>query len=262
MVDRGGFVESTSASVSTHSVDIYAACARAALDHVPMTPRSANDKEYFPQDWLIDRFEEAGIPFVQQGRNGYPDFWAGGTSRPPIEGFEVKSLAFANGRPARRDFDCNSTIPSGRKLDRDVFLAFFLYTGGGASPRPVHSLSIAHVDLVNSDYAVADAHANVAIHRFGSYGDGFIRNRKMYVFPHPLSIDPGGLGRFRLIVPVEWGVEDERLVRVGQLQRDVASDYVESYTVELLRHGEVEANRSPYADAGTRRVFEVFELRR
>ena len=185
MVDRGGFVESTSASVSTHSVDVYAACARAALEHVPMTPRSANDKEYFPQDWLIDRFEEVGIPFVQQGRNGYPDFWAGGMSSPPIEGFEVKSLAFANGRPAQKDLDCNSTIPSGRKLDRDIFLAFFLYTGGGANPRPVHSLSIAHVDLVNSDYAVADAHANVAIHRFGSYGDGFIRNRKMYVFPHP-----------------------------------------------------------------------------
>lgn len=227
-----------------------------------MIPRSAGDKEFFPQDWLIDRLVAAGLPFAPQGRNSYPDFWVGDSVAAPIEGYEVKSLAFARGRPARPEFDSNSTIPSGRKLGRDVFLAFFLYTGTGAEPRPVHSLSIAHVDLINADYAVADAHANVHVSEFGSYGDGFIRNRKMYVFPHPLTLDDGGIGRYRLIVPQEWAVEDQRLVRVGEILRTVADEYVESYSIELLRHGDVEVNRKPYPDAGAFRVFDVFELRR
>jgi hypothetical protein len=68
-----------------------------------------------------------------QGRNSYPDFWVGDDDQTtPIEGYEIKSLAFAKGKPARRDYDSNSTIPAGRKDGRDVFLVFFLYTGSGA----------------------------------------------------------------------------------------------------------------------------------
>ncbi len=96
---------------------------------VPMIPRSANDKEYFAQDWFIDRLKSLGLPFKQQGRNSYPDFWVGEGER---EGFEIKSLAFASGRPARKDLDFNSTIPSGLKQGHPVFLVFFLYTGTGA----------------------------------------------------------------------------------------------------------------------------------
>ena len=245
----------------THSVEIFVACCSAVLRSVAMTPRSTNDKEYFPQDWLIDRLKDLGLPYVQQGRNSYPDFWVGSTDGPPVEGIEVKSLAWVQGRPARRDFDSNSTIPSGEKLGRDVFLAFFLYTGSGAASRPVHSLSIAHVDLINADHAVADAHTNVAIHEFGSYADGFIRNRKMYVFPHPFALDEGSVGHCRLIVPARWAIQDSRLRRVGELQRTIADSYVQRYSIELLEQGEVAVERRAYPDAGRSRTFDVFELR-
>ena len=246
--------------MDTHCVELFAECAGAIRRGVAMVPRSDNDKEYFPQDWFIDRLAAVDLPYLQQGRNSYPDFWVGGTGRPPIEGYEVKSLSFSNGKPARRDCDSNSTIPSGRKNGRDIFMAFFLYTGSGQDPRPVHSLSIAHVDLINADYAVADAHTNQAVHGFGSYGDGFIRNRKMYVFPHPLSLDPTGLGCCHLIVPSTWHVSDPRLVKVAELQRTIAAECVRSYSIELLSHGDIEVQRASCADAGTVRTFDVFEL--
>jgi len=127
----------------THSIDIFLAAHKAIAAGRPMIPRSTNDKEYFPQDWFADRVGSLGLPLHLQGRNSYPDFWVGDTAQPPSEGYEIKSLAFSNGKPARRDYDSNSTIPSGHKDGRDTFLVFFLYTGSGANPRPVHSLCIA-----------------------------------------------------------------------------------------------------------------------
>lgn len=247
--------------VETHAIEIFIACCTAVRGGEPMTPRSASDKEYFPQDWLSDRFDEIGMSHELQGRNSYPDFWVGSSARQPVEGIEVKSLSCSQDRPARHDFDSNSTIPSGEKQGRNVFLAFFLYTGRGADPRPVHSFSLAHVDLINADHAVADAHTNIAIHQFGSYADGFIRNRKMYVFPHPFTLDIGGLGRCRLILPAEWQIQDPRLAQVGELQRTVADDFVKRYSIELLNQGDAEVERSPYPDAGKVRRFDVFELR-
>lgn len=97
---------------ATHAVDLFVECAAAAFANIPMIPRSAGDKEFFPQDWLIDRLVAAGLPFAQQGRNSYPDFWVGDSVVSPIEGIEVKSLAFTRGRPARPEFDSNSTIPA------------------------------------------------------------------------------------------------------------------------------------------------------
>ena len=221
-----------------------------------MTPRSANDKEYFAQDWFTERLNELKLPFKQQGRNSYPDFWVGPNDE---QGFEIKSLAFTGGRPARKDLDFNSTIPSGRKAGRDVFLVFFLYTGTGASERPVHSISVAHGDLINSDHGLADEHLNVAIKQFGSYADGFIRNRKMYVFPHPISIDPSGLGRQRLIVPSAWNLTDRRLRKVGTVERKVAPQAVDAFTIRLLGKGEADVQRVPYKNAGTAFAFDVFE---
>jgi hypothetical protein len=168
-------------------------------------------------------------------------------------------LAFANGRPARSDYDSNSTIPSGRKEDRDIFLMFFLYTGTGANPRPVHTLSLAHADLINCDYAVADAHLNPAVHDFGSYGDGFIRNRKMYVFPHPVTLDSSAVGKLRLIVPSEWNISDPGLVRIKQIERKIIDEAVDRYTIKLHGSADVAVHKVPYADAGTVRRFDVFE---
>jgi len=224
---------------------------------IRMTPRSANDKEYFAQDWFAERLEEAGVAFQQQGRNSYPDFLV--TSPDPHEGYEVKSLAFTRGRPARRDIDFNSTIPSGRKDGQDIFLVFFLYTGSGNDPRTVHSFSLAHADLINADHQVADEHVNVAIHEFGSYGDGFVRNRKMYVFPHPITIDPDGLDHHRLIVPAEWALDSPQLRQVTTIDRVVVADAVESYTIRLYGRGEAEVDKRPSAGAGTARRFNVYE---
>ena len=226
---------------------------------VTMTPRSANDKEYFAQDWFKARLEEAKTAYEQQGRNSYPDFLV---STPlPAEGYEVKSLAFTGGRPARQDIDFNSTIPSGCKNGQDVFLVFFLYEGADADRRSVHTISVAHADLINADHAVADEHVNVAVHGFGSYRDGFIRNRKMYVFPHPVTIDPSGLGKCRLIVPARWQVSHPKLIKVNTIPRTVAKDAVDSYTILLHGRGQAQVKTVPYVNAGTQFDFDVFEMK-
>lgn len=243
----------------THSVEIFLAAEAAVAAGVAMTPRSANDKEYFPQDWLADRVESLRLPLDPQGRNSYPDFWIGDDGKPPREGYEVKSLAFSNGKPARRDYDSNSTIPSGRNDGHDCFLVFVLYTGSGAAPRPVHSLCIAHGDLINADHETADAHVNEGIEGFGSYGDGFIRDRKMYRFPHPLTLDPGGIGRCRLILPMEWGVADPRLVHVDTLERAIAPKELVSYSIHLDGRTKATKNAHQRPDAGQIRQFGIFE---
>ncbi len=248
-------------SRNTHCTDLFVAAAAAAAGGVAMTPRSPNDKEYFPQDWLIDRLNAIGLPFDQQGRNSYPDFWVGSRQRQPVEGYEVKSLSFSKGKPARKDYDSNSTIPSGRKEGKDIFLVFFLYTGKGAQPRPVHSLCIAHTDFINCDHAVADGHVNVAIHEFGSYADGFIRNRKMYVFPHPLSLYPAGLGGCRLIVPASWNIADPRLIKIETLEREIAADTVRSYTIDLHNQGHVDVDKVAATDGGRVLRFDVFRVK-
>jgi hypothetical protein len=223
-----------------------------------MTPRSANDKEYFAQDWFAQRLDQRGLAYLQQGRNSYPDFWV--TRGAVKEGYEIKSLAFTKGKPARKDIDFNSTIPSGRKQGNDVFLVFFLYTGSGANPRTVHSISIAHGDLMNSDHALADEHLNVPIRDFGSYADGFIRNRKMYVLPHPITTDPDGLGSARLIVPADWQITDPRLKKVKTIDRTVAPKTIDSYAIRLRGRGQADVTKVPSPNAGLQLHFDVFEL--
>jgi hypothetical protein len=226
-----------------------------------MIPRSANDKEYFPQDWFADRVKGLGLPYAQQGRNSYPDFWVGNEAQAAVEGYEIKSLAFAKGRPARKDYDSNSTIPSGRKEGKDVYLVFFLYTGSGADPRVVHSLCIAHGDLINADHEVAAAHVNEGIEGFGSYGDGFIRDRKMYRFPHPFTLHPEGLSRCRLIVPAGWKVADPRLERVHTLDRAISARSLRGYSIRLDGNTKAIKDAVDRDDAGQVRSFDVFECR-
>lgn len=242
----------------THAVNVFVEMVGACRRRIAMNPRSANDKEYFAQDWFIDRLNAVGVPSAQQGRNSYPDFWVGDTDL--REGYEVKSLAFTHGRPARSDIDFNSTIPSGRKNGSDVFLVFFLYTGAGADARPVHSISLAHGDLLNADHGLADEHLNVAVHNFGSYADGFIRNRKMYVFPHPITTDTDGLGRMRLIVPQAWNIDDPRVRKVKTIQRSIAAESIDRYTIRLRGRGQAEVVTTPASNAGQQFAFDVFEV--
>ncbi len=242
----------------TNAADIFVQMVLAVRAGKAMIPRSANDKEYFAQDWFAERLDDGGFHHQLQGRNSYPDFWVTGDAG--TEGFEIKSLGF-DGRPARKDIDFNSTIPSGGKAGTDVFLVFFLYTGNGANPRPVHSISIAHGDLINADRDLADEHLNVAVKDFGSYGDGFIRNRKMYVFPHPITIDPSSLGRCRLIVPEDWALDDPRLIKVGTLTRAFTPESVESYTIRLRGRGQAAVTKVRSPDQGRVQRFSVFEVR-
>jgi hypothetical protein len=243
--------------MKTHALNVFCQMVTACQQGQCMLPRSANDKEYFAQDWFIDRLKALGVSYEQQGRNSYPDFWVG--TGKDQEGYEIKSLAFTGSKPARKDIDFNSTIPSGHKQGHDVFLVFFLYTGTGGDDRPVHSISVAHGDLINADHALADEHLNVAVHKFGSFADGFIRNRKMYVFPHPVTIDADGLGKQRLIVPQAWGLQDSRVRKVKTIDRAIAAETVDSYTIRLRGRGEAAVTSIPTADAGKILKFDVFE---
>jgi len=214
---------------ATNAVRIFLEMAEAAERNIPMIPRDADDKVDFPQDWFRDRLESAGLPYKQQGKNTYPDFWVGDAlaeiteiAREP-ESYEVKSLALVRGRACRKDIDFNSTIPSGQKGGSSAFVLFFLYTGSGADLRFVHTISLAHGDFFNCDQVIAAEHRNSSTNNFGSYGDGIIRHRKMYRFPHPIETDPTAFGRVRLTVPTAWGIQDRRLKPIKTIERIVVA---------------------------------------
>ena len=114
---------------------------------VNMIPRSKFDKEFFSQDWFADRLEDLSLNYELQGRNSYPDFWVMEKEQ-ILEGFEIKSLEFSDN--LRKTVDFNSTIPSGKKSGKNMFLVFFLYVKEG-SDRIVHTINISHMDFVNSN---------------------------------------------------------------------------------------------------------------
>jgi hypothetical protein len=251
----------------THVVNIFCTlCQAIRQGQNRMRPRSATDKEHFAEDWFRARLQTLGIPFQQQGRNRYPDFWVGPAGQE--EGYELKALAIKskNGQEtaARKDLDFNSTIPSGQKEGKPVFLVFFLYQkADDGQTRQIHTLSVAHADLLNADPQLADEHLNFSLEPFGSFGDGRIRNRKMYIFPHPLTLNPGGLGRQRLLVPETWQLNDERLRKVDQLQRTLAPQIITSYTISLsgAQKGKAQCQLASRAQAGEKMIFDIFEMR-
>jgi hypothetical protein len=81
----------------------------------------------------------------------------------------------------------------------------------------------------------------------------------MYVFPHPITIDPDGLGRHRLIVPRSWDLKDGRLTLVKTLERQIAPAAVDHYTIRLHGRGQADVVSLPYSNAGTKLAFDVFE---
>lgn|SRR3989338_815233 len=165
-----------------------------------MTRRSASDKEYFFQDWIEMQLGGAyGIH--RQGRNSHPDYIL--TKDGLSVGLEAKSLENrqANRRdpsvaPCRTDVDFNSAIPCGfinfRNQTLRCYYAFALYDTDSSSTLHVNGICVAFVDgnYLNRDFNLAVSHRNVSKGGFGSYGDGFIRTRKMYRFPNPLTYEP------------------------------------------------------------------------
>ena len=85
-----------------------------------------------------------------------------------------------------------------------------------------------------------------------------MRDRKMYVFRHPFSIDPSFLGRISLIVPSEWGLADSRLSLVKKITKTVASKRLRSYEVDLLASS-VKTTYEPNPRAAQMSEFDIFE---
>jgi len=133
-------------------------------------------------------------------------------------GVECKSLEASpefvesgRGVPCRTTIDFNSTVPCGQehykgKFQRYValkgqplriFYALGLY-GEVEDENRVLSFLLVDGNYINRDYRLHEEHRNVSRGGFGSYGDGRIRERKMYVFPNPLT-DKDLLGSVSLI---------------------------------------------------------------
>jgi hypothetical protein len=176
-----------------------------------MQRRSDTDKEYFLQDWFEQTLQAAGYELKIQGRNSTPDFIV--AKEGTVEGFELKSLAHQRAKrdsqfpPCRTDVDFNSSIPCGRFVKKKnhrmpsgvnvangmalrSYYLFMLYE----HLEPLAKLQVRGIsmvltdgDFLNNDLELAESHANISQAGFGSYGDAFIRIRKMYRFPNPLT---------------------------------------------------------------------------
>lgn len=153
---------------------------------------SAGDKEYLAQNWIEERLKECTSSFATSGRNSYPDFWAEDI------GFESKSLSIVKGRPARSDLDFNSTLPTGTKDGKEVYVVTLFYD---KQSRKVDTICLTHGSFFNDSVEIPDIEKG--IRGFGTYGDGYVRIRKMYVFPHQGSIVPEILGKITIIAPFE-----------------------------------------------------------
>jgi hypothetical protein len=180
------------------TVNVFLRLAKPILTrNAKMKRRSSTDKEYFVQDW-IEGQSQGHFQIHRQGRNSHPDYII--TSGDISQGLEVKSLECRQkdtknlgAVPCRTDVDFNSCIPCGlikfREEKLKCYYAFVLYESETKSPLHVNGIAIALVDgnLLNRDFNLAVGHRNVSEGGFGSYGDAFIRTRKMYRFPNPLT---------------------------------------------------------------------------
>jgi len=122
-------------------------------------------------------------------------------------GIECKSLEASSrfvetgsGTPCRTTIDFNSTVPCGRENYKGkfrrlahlrgqpipTFYALGLY-GEIGGENCVLSTLLVDGNYINRDYSLHQTHRNISRGGFGSYGDGRIRERKMYIFPNPLT---------------------------------------------------------------------------
>ena len=137
-------------------------------------------------------------------------------------GVECKSLAAStrfvetgSGVPCRTTIDFNSTVPCGREQYKGkfqryatlrgqplrTFYALALY-GEVEEENRIISFLLVDGNYINRDYGLHREHRNISRGGFGSYGDGRVRERKMYIFPNPLT-DEDLVGSVSLIAEVE-----------------------------------------------------------
>lgn len=168
----------------------------------------ARDKEYLAQDWLEARIVSSGVPLTSNGRNSHPDFIVGD------DDFECKSLSVRkNGKPCRKTFDFNSTPPVGVHNGREQFVVHVFYD---REKQSLSSACVCHASLIN-DFVFPKE--NEGRGGAGTYGDGYVRVRKMYVFPHALDIVPDLIGKISAVVPARLAdptlKETSRVLRGG-----------------------------------------------
>lgn len=134
-------------------------------------------------------------------------------------GIECKSLAASRqfmetrqGVPCRTTIDFNSTVPCGRENYKGkfkhyaflkgqpitTFYALGLYGKVEGEDR-VLSFLLVDGNYINRDFTLHQEHRNTSRGGFGSYGDGRIRERKMYIFPNPLT-DQDLVGSIALVM--------------------------------------------------------------
>lgn len=196
--------------MNSRAPTLFQVCADAIGRGVLVERATPRDKEFAVQNWVKARLDEAGLPYVESGRNSYPDF---PLADDPPEGFEVKSLAYP-GRDA--SYDANSAVPTGEHDGRTIYYVFARYPATDATEYPIYDLVICHGDFLNPMRGYM--HLNRNIRTFGAYGDIMIRDRKMYVVRTPYDIADGLTGHRTLILPAGEPAPDD-LVAVGELER-------------------------------------------
>lgn len=213
--------------MSTPRSSVFAVFARcdAAIGGGRLIERpSARDKEFAFQNWFAERLREVGFAYTPGPRNSYPDFALDDFP----EGYEVKGLE----TPGRvGTFDANSANPTGRHRGREIFYVFGRYPKDAATTYPVVDLVLCHGDFLNADHDYV--HRNLGVRGFGSYGDIYIRDRKMYVVPFPYTLIEMLADHRTLILPDDFPIEDARLRRVGAVTRRETDQVVVGYTADL-----------------------------
>jgi hypothetical protein len=210
--------------VTSRAPHFFLQCEQAISEDVPIVRKSAQDKEFPAQNWVRDRLTNAGLGYVANGRNTYPDFLLLGD---PPESFEVKSLAYPGRIPS---FDANSQPPCGLHDGRTLFYIFVRYPKKGAGTFPVHDLVICHGDFI--DPTRGYVHRNDNVPNFGAYGDVMIRDRKMYTPRTPHALADGLAGRRTLILPSGSDVP-AGFQPVGTLERREADEIAVRYEFDL-----------------------------
>jgi hypothetical protein len=86
---------------------------------------------------------------------------------------------------------------------------FVLYEKAPADPLGVLGIAMVLADgnFLNRDFELAEGHKNVSAGGFGSYGDAFVRTRKMCRFPNPLTLQAF---RYRTVLVTEERLDDPK----------------------------------------------------
>lgn len=233
-----------------NAASVFKACVE-AVRRGDLIEREGQDKEFHFQNWFEQRLRALALNFDQPGRNSYPDFRLVNFA----EGFELKALAYP-GRDAT--YDSNSQVPCGEHNGRQVYYVFGRYPKKPDGNRyPVLDLVLCHGSFLNADNAYV--HKNKGFRGFGSYGDIFIRDRKMYVAPTPFALAEGTAHRFTLIVPAADQPGDD-FVQVGELKRREVDNVVTAYQFDLTKNT-LETKTSPNPTGGREHIFRAYRLK-